>query len=53
MIVAGDLTEKNAQDKPLGLAAQLISKQSYLGVEGDSASLGASAANRMLQDLRL
>jgi lon-related putative ATP-dependent protease len=38
MILAGYLTEKYAQDKPLSLSARLVFEQSYSGVEGDSAS---------------
>ncbi len=38
MILAGYLTEKYAQDKPLSLTARLVFEQSYSGVEGDSAS---------------
>ncbi|MFN2147867.1 MAG: AAA family ATPase [Anaerolineales bacterium] len=38
MIIAGYLSEKFAQDKPLSLSARLVFEQSYAGVEGDSAS---------------
>jgi lon-related putative ATP-dependent protease len=38
MILAGYLTEKYTQDKPLSLSARLVFEQSYSGVEGDSAS---------------
>ena len=38
MILAGYLTERFAQDKPLSLSAHLVFEQSYSGVEGDSAS---------------
>jgi predicted ATP-dependent protease len=38
MILAGYLTEKYTQDKPLSLTARLVFEQSYSGVEGDSAS---------------
>jgi lon-related putative ATP-dependent protease len=38
MILAGYLTGKYAQDKPLSLSARLVFEQSYSGVEGDSAS---------------
>lgn len=38
LILAGYLSEKYAQDKPLSLSARLAFEQSYSGVEGDSAS---------------
>ena len=38
MILAGYLTQKYSQDKPLTLSARLVFEQSYEGVEGDSAS---------------
>jgi lon-related putative ATP-dependent protease len=38
MILGGYLSNKYAQDKPLGLTAKLVFEQSYEGVEGDSAS---------------
>jgi lon-related putative ATP-dependent protease len=38
MILAGYLTERYAQDKPLSLSARLVFEQSYSGIEGDSAS---------------
>jgi lon-related putative ATP-dependent protease len=38
MILAGYLSEKYAQNRPLSLSARLVFEQSYGGVEGDSAS---------------
>jgi lon-related putative ATP-dependent protease len=38
MIIAGYITEKYAQDKPLSLSARLVFEQSYGEIEGDSAS---------------
>jgi lon-related putative ATP-dependent protease len=38
MILGGYISNKYAQDKPLGLTARLVFEQSYEGVEGDSAS---------------
>jgi len=38
LILAGYLTERFAQDKPLSLSARLVFEQNYSGVDGDSAS---------------
>jgi predicted ATP-dependent protease len=38
LILAGYLTEKYAQDKPLNLSARLVFEQNYSHVDGDSAS---------------
>jgi lon-related putative ATP-dependent protease len=38
LILSGYLTSKYAQDKPLSLSARLVFEQSYVGVDGDSAS---------------
>lgn len=38
MILSGYITEKYAVDRPLNLSARIVFEQSYVGVEGDSAS---------------
>lgn len=38
LILAGYLTERYAQTRPLSLSARLVFEQSYAGVEGDSAA---------------
>ncbi len=38
LILAGYLSQRFAQDKPLSLSARLVFEQNYTGVDGDSAS---------------
>ena len=44
MIVSAFLGERYAKNQPLSLSASLVFEQSYGGVEGDSASVGALCA---------